>query len=447
MKYTVRGICVLLGVQFSKVTAATWHRSLRSDLLQRKEHHDEGLQFSFEIKNYNYYDLSKVTCPEDHAHTVAPHEHHSGRKGTAHVEGVANAMDEILHKTHTLDDIIHDGMDAVDGAVHDVEHGVQEVGHGVEEVGKEIGDEVKHAAGDALLQVQACMAKHKHRQPVDVEECESVEDVFRHAVEEVVKHTIDCYFGHPAQDLHDGDPMIAHFDLAPAPAVVPTGMAPTGFLQNAPAPAPTMAAIHGAEEIEVYVAFEPGKPMGAGKTTIVDILVYDLAGGIAHDLEPLEHMFQEAMYSPVFNEEMAHAFQAITGVHPALGIFSIKKKQMALWNVTQCEGHLKSLVSRFAKTYTRERVPSALYNECTNFMTRMSFSHDYVLDPRDTVVCRQTTARFAKHWDYGKNAEDADFELMCVHACKTKYGKDAPRCVHDQQGPAPAPATAPAPAR
>ena len=27
----------------------------------------------------------------------------------------------------------------------------------------------------------------------------------------------------------------------------------------------------------------------------------------------------------------------------------------------------------------------ALYNECTNFLTKMSFSHDYVLDPQDTV--------------------------------------------------------------
>jgi hypothetical protein len=349
-------------------------------------------------------------------------------------------MDEIFHKTGSLDDIIHKGMDVVDGAAHEIEHGVEVVGHEIEKDAKKAGHAIEHA-GDGLKPKQGLLQRRRQL-PYHDDECETVEEVFRHAVEEVIHHTIEVFFD--PHHLHHEQPLIA----APGPAV-PNGMQPHAFLQSAPAPAPMMAAIESREEIEVYVVFEPGRAFGPGnnpgKTIIVEILVTDALGGIEHDLTPLEHMFEEAMYSALFNNQMAAAFQKVTGVAPAMGVYHIKKKHIDLWNVTQCEGHLKSLISRFSRTYTRERVPSALYNECTNFMTKISFSHDYVLDRQDSVVCEKTTARFAKHWDYGKNPALFDFELMCVAACKHKFGKHAPKCQHEEAaGPSPAPSPYPA---
>merc|ERR1719478_1074615 len=112
------------------------------------------------------------------------------------------------------------------------------------------------------------------------------------------------------------------------------------------------------------------------------------------------------MVTALFSECSCFGFQtpvALALLHiPKLGKIKMKAKPVEAWNVKKCEGHVKSIVENFALYYTRERVPEALFNECTNFMTRMSFSHDYVLDRMDTFFCRKTTAQFAKHWNFGE---------------------------------------------
>merc|ERR1719253_696785 len=90
---------------------------------------------------------------------------------------------------------------------------------------------------------------------------------------------------------------------------------------------------------------------------------------------------------------------------PIVGGFKLKQKVIEQWDVRKCEKHIKDLVDVFAVHYTREQVPMALYNECTNFMTKLSFSHDYILDPLDTKRCRQATVKFATHWNFEKNTQ------------------------------------------
>jgi len=484
MKNVVLHACAFLIFQIAGVSAAAWHGSLKSTFRgnhhsdksrhrrQRKLSHD-SLEFSFEITNYNYYDLTKSTCPTDLAATIESTQDHEG-EFHEHDKEVGNAMDEIFKKTGTFEDILNSGMKAVDGAASNLEHGAKDVAAGVKKVGKKVGDgakEMEHeveeiAKPSQLLQRRSCASKRRRQSAVlppsddddEEDKCDTVEEVFREAVEDVVAETIDCFFHHPEHLSHD-EPMIAQF--APTPAMAPIGMQPIGFLQGAPAPAPTIAAISSSEELEIFVAFEPGHTTRTGKTIIVDVLVTDPVGfdiceskfldehQVQHCIDellaPIVDLLEQAMHSAAFNEDMAVALEPVIGERPKLKSFGVKKKPIVLWNVTQCEGHLKSLVSRFARTYTRERVPSALYNECTNFITKMSFSHDYVLDKHDIAVCKETTIRFARHWDYAKNADDMDFKLMCVRACKGKFGKKSPRCRHQYAGSlslAPTPALA-----
>jgi hypothetical protein len=135
MKYA--GVCAFLLAQLTEVSAAVWRQKLRSRLQEGKQHTHDGLEFSFEIKNYNYYDLTKTTCPDDHADHVVSDADDSDRTGHSGSAGnVAHAMDEIFDKTGSLDDFIHKGMDAVDAAAHEVEHGVEVVGHEIEKDAK-----------------------------------------------------------------------------------------------------------------------------------------------------------------------------------------------------------------------------------------------------------------------------------------------------------------------
>jgi len=188
-------------------------------------------------------------------------------------------------------------------------------------------------------------------------------------------------------------------------------------------------------DVRVFVTFSPGREMDGGRSTIVEIAFLDTPLNGIDDMAMAMPLIEQSLKSGIFHKQVKKALHAVTGIKAKIGKIELGMKMIEAFEVNKCEEHIKGIVTQFGLHYTRNQVPMALYNECTNFMTRMSFSHDYVLDPLDTIRCRKTTAKFAKHWDGGQKAEDTDFADMCVQACEAKYGRNAPRCnLHGGQG-------------
>jgi hypothetical protein len=179
----------------------------------------------------------------------------------------------------------------------------------------------------------------------------------------------------------------------------------------------------------IFVTFQPGRDIGAGRKSIKVIVTFtDTPRNGIDDLAEAQATIQQSVADGTFKKELAKATYAVTGFKPKISKPLLDQVKIEQWDVQKCESHVKAIVGAFSKHYTREQVPMALYNECTNFMTRISFSHDHVLDRMDTLACRKTTAKFAKHWQFGENAKNDDFEHMCLRACEGKFGKNAPQC-------------------
>jgi len=325
--------------------------------------------------------------------------------------------------------------------------------------------EKKQAQGASLLQLEAC-APMPDLTETKSTECTTVMDVLRTAIKETVRGIIACLW---AKSLA-GPPM----GPAPAPAMMSlpivtsgsvtsglpaappgvTGLVPlpvqevagaAAFLRNlangnsfleARSPAPAFATAPGpapgpaspVPDVKIFVTFAPGRDMEGGKSTLVEIAFIDRPANGIDDVALVMPLVEQSIGSGLFHKQIRKALHAVTGMKPKLRKVEMKMKQIEQWEVQKCEQHIKGIVQQFTLHYTRNQVPMALYNECTNFMTKMSFSHDYVLDPMDTVRCRQSTAKFAEHWNLGENARDSDFQMVCVKACEAKFGRNAPKC-------------------
>jgi len=160
----------------------------------------------------------------------------------------------------------------------------------------------------------------------------------------------------------------------------------------------------------------------------VAVTVYDRPGNGMNDLHYAATELKKALLSGELMERIRSAIYAVTGVVPKVSGLRVKAKVIEQWDIIKCETHMTELIKSFTVHYTRRQVPMALYNECTNFMTKISFSHDYVLDKRDAARCRAATRKFASKWKSGKNNNPADFAGMCGNFCEAKYGNDAPQC-------------------
>jgi len=160
----------------------------------------------------------------------------------------------------------------------------------------------------------------------------------------------------------------------------------------------------------------------------VAVTVYDRPGNGMNDLHFAATELKKALLSGELMERIRSAIYAVTGVVPKVSGLRVKAKVIKQWDIVKCENHMTQLVKSFTVHYTRDQVPMALYNECTNFMTKISFSHDYVLDKRDAARCRDATRKFSMKWKGGKNNNPEDFAGMCGNFCEAKYGNDAPQC-------------------
>lgn len=386
-----------------------------------------ALRVTFEIKNYNYYDLSKQTCPET-VKTI-------NRSPTASKGSAEESAESDKQKVKPPD---------ATKVIDEIHEHAKDIGEHFEAGAEKPLPWMEKKGGASMLQTNACNIQRNIGASLKTksDKCETVMDVLRAAIKEVTKEVILC-------TLHS-------HSRPPAPAPVPSLQAsvPGGlhalpaaaFLQKAPAPAPaaSLSPASAEPEVAIFVTFAPGKEMGPGRSMIVHITLTDTPGNGIDDVAMAKELIENAVRSSVFATEIKTALAIVTGIMPKLSKVALQAKAVEQWDVKKCEGHVKGIVHQFSHTYTREQVPMALYNECTNFITKMSFSHDYVLDRMDTMACRETTARFAKHWDFGE-AKDEDFGPMCTRACEAKFGKGAPQCIVPSEAPAPAAAPGPAP--
>jgi len=121
------------------------------------------------------------------------------------------------------------------------------------------------------------------------------------------------------------------------------------------------------------------------------------------------------------------ALEDALGVEPELQTINVATSHVALWNATACAGHMRKLVRRFSASYTREQVPYALNQECTNWAARVSFTDDTVINAEDRAKCQAATKRFVRIWDYGKGK--MDYSDFCKELCEMKYEQGAIQCL------------------
>jgi len=165
------------------------------------------------------------------------------------------------------------------------------------------------------------------------------------------------------------------------------------------------------------------------QTTLLRVTLFERPGNGIDDTAGLKTQLKTLMHTGVLKASLEVAIEAVTGVKPKLAHLKVHSKAIALWDVKKCGNHMSKIVKSFAVHYTRRQVPMALYNACSTFMTKMSFSHDYILDNRDAVHCRTATRSFAQRWKMGrKDSDPEDFEQMCGRFCQAKYGDDSPQC-------------------
>lgn len=416
----------------------------------------EALHITFEIKNFNYFDLTKETCPKKVK--IAKKKKGLPSAKADNQKGILDHLGDRLDKSiQTVKSKSGDAEPNVDEAVDDV-HGHSEqiskdIENGLDDVGKHIegGMEVKTEApglpwmkkkdASSLLQVAlgACAPLPDLTETKSPDKCSTVMDVLRDAIKETVLGIIACMWQKSLLEPMAPGP-------APSPAALPGGLlpaAPAGaaglvplppqsFLGPGPSPGPAPGpAPSGAPvmpDVRIFVTFTPGREVEGGRSTIVDIAFIDSPANGIDDIALAMPLITLSMESGLFKKQIKSALHAVTGIKPKIHGLEMNMKTIESFHTGKCEKHLKGIVKGFSLYYTRNQVPMALYNECTNFLTKMSFSHDYVLDPMDTVRCRRATRKFAEKWNHGSNAKEKDFEKMCFHACEAKYGRNAPTC-------------------
>jgi len=410
----------------------------------------KALHVNFEIKNFNYYDLTKVTCPKKVKVAKAKAKKVKKMKAKVGKKSPDDPMEVASQDVDKAVDELHAGSKAIAKQMS----GLEPQPGGKKQGGVLPWMEKKDAV---LLQLGAC-APMKDLTESKTEECTTIMDVLRDAIKDTVRGVIACLHAESQVAVASAPGPAPAFaalpvgevaEVAGAPAgasgLIPLPPQPAAFLQTRssvptniypyiPAPAPAFAPAGApagppkGPEVNIFVTFKPGRKMEGGKSTLVEVTFLDQPNNGVNDIALAMPLIQSSIHSGFFKRMIKKALHAVTGIHPQIRGLAMSMKKIQQWDVMKCENHIKKIVGQFSMHYTRNQVPMALYNECTNFMTKMSFSHDYVLDPQDTLRCRKATAKFQKKWNYGENAEGSDFEDMCHIACEAKYGRNAPTC-------------------
>jgi len=210
--------------------------------------------------------------------------------------------------------------------------------------------------------------------------------------------------------------------------------------------------------VDVHVEFTPGRAVldenlkEVGRTTQVQAFIMAQPANLIDELPLLKTAVSNAIDSGEMGNAIRNALEGATGLIPDLEKMKMEPDRMTQWSLAACESHMTKLVRRFSLAYTRRMVPTAIYNECSNFLIKASFSHDRVLTKLDKNRCRWATVKFSKAWNFGghgitqyrtpsyygikgktvtaaaSDSPEPDFKAFCHDICQIKFGKVAPRC-------------------
>jgi len=251
---------------------------------------------------------------------------------------------------------------------------------------------------------------------------------------------------------------------APAPVAAPSSSpaSPASFLSASrkaspaaspaapPAPAPS-GPFAGSR---VWVAFQPGAervlanyanptpgPCGnlnfanTGFSTLVTAYVFGAPGSGVDELPKIESFLKSQMKDWRLYGNISDTLYELTGFEADIRDMEVVKEDIHQWSENVCDGHFKKVLHNFEMTYTRRMVPTALFNECTNFGPALSFTRDEMLTKLDKFRCRKSVVKFAKMWNYGKgekkgdnSAVPLDIKEFCHDVCEIKFGNGAPQC-------------------
>lgn len=403
----------------------------------------DAVEMRFEIYNYDYHDLTEPVMCEEGTRTPAT----LSGKAKDMLEGADKEVMEQVSKNRDgvekavqsasgMDDIVNQIADHVAGATGAVVDAAADAHAATGDAINTVADSASAAVGGAsLLQQHAAVSK--------LVECGTVMDHLRERITAALKKVV-------LEVLGTGAAPSAAPSSSPAPAAAFLGMRqPNGASLQADlippaAPATPAALVNTTAEddlpVKIFVTFYPGSEKAVGDKTLTSTIVSVSLSGEQAALNELNLGGLET--HELVKLRVGSGLYKGTGHYPAMGNITVQGQKVVKWSVAKCEGHMQKIVGQFSLAYTRRMVPMAMYNECTNFLTRMSFSHDHVLDPLDSKRCRKATMHLAEHWQFGSGGKAKEIDVsanatakevtsfadVCYHACELKYGEGAPQC-------------------
>jgi hypothetical protein len=142
-----------------------------------------------------------------------------------------------------------------------------------------------------------------------------------------------------------------------------------------------------------------------GRTTKVVVTITQLPGNGIDELPSIRSIINASCMQGQIIPAIQESILDVTGVKSNLASFKIGEQEIAQWSIQSCSAHMTKVVRRFENAYTRREVPMAIFNECTNYMPALSFSHDMKPTHEDVRRCRESTVKFVNAWNYGNYAQ------------------------------------------
>jgi hypothetical protein len=198
-----------------------------------------------------------------------------------------------------------------------------------------------------------------------------------------------------------------------------------------------------------------------GHTTKVQVVITGRPSTGVDELPLVKDLITKALEKGLLEAVLDDMIFEVADLRPEIVNLDFAATQISQWSVPDCSAHMKKMVHAFSMSYTRRMVPTAIYNECTNFMPKVSFSHDSIPSNLDKRKCREATVIFARTWNFGKveletkvgpppapalrpvaspaaspaaslagdsTAAGEEFQDFCLDVCSAKYGDGAPQC-------------------
>lgn len=142
-----------------------------------------------------------------------------------------------------------------------------------------------------------------------------------------------------------------------------------------------------------------------GHTTKVVVTITQLHGNGIDELPSVRKVLNSSCLKGEIIPALVDSIQDVTGVKSHINAFMVADHEIEQWSVEGCDAHMSHVVRKFEEAYTRREVPMAIFNECTNYMPALSFSHDMKPTHEDVRRCREATVKFVNAWNFGNYAK------------------------------------------